>query len=84
MTDHRRQPPRPSDAAVLTLRPDLPSRAGFDSDHPLAKGMAAVDGPALSHLGDLAALLPNGDAGPVEIMSDATGPWMLAMLVALT
>ncbi len=74
---------RPADAAPVVLHPDLPTRAGFDSDHPLASGLVGRDGPAISHLGDLEALLPQGGAVPVVIASDATGPWLLAMLAAL-
>ena len=75
-------PRRPEDATPLVLRPDLPTRAGFDSDHPLAMGAVGRDGPAISHLGDLAALLPKEASVPVVIASDATGPWILAMLAA--
>lgn len=82
MTDPRPTPIRPEDAVPVTLRPDLPTRAGIDADHPLARGLVEGDGPAISHLGDLAALLP-GPARMVEIDSDATGPWLLAMLAAL-
>ncbi|MGR3464149.1 methylmalonyl-CoA mutase family protein [Limimaricola sp.] len=82
MTDPRPTPIRPDEAMAVTLRPDLPTRAGIDADHPLARGLVGGDGPAISHLGDLAALLPE-TARVVEIDSDATGPWLLAMLAAL-
>ncbi|WP_334061111.1 methylmalonyl-CoA mutase family protein [Limimaricola cinnabarinus] len=76
--------PRPKDGpAPIRLRPDLPTRAGFDSDHPLACGLVGREGPAIAHRGDLAALLARPAAGPVVIDADATGPWLLAMLVAL-
>ncbi|EYD70671.1 hypothetical protein Lokhon_02312 [Limimaricola hongkongensis DSM 17492] len=82
MTDPRPMPIRRDDAVPVRLRPDLPTRAGVDADHPLARGLVEGSGPAISHLGDLAALLPE-EAREIEIDSDATGPWMLAMLAAL-
>lgn len=83
MTLHRSTTPRTPGAAPATLRPDLPSRAGFDSDHPLAAGLVGVVGPALGHLGDLEALWPDRLPDVLELDGGAAGPWHLALVAAL-
>ena len=69
----------------LSVAFDLPTQIGYDSDHPLARGEVGKVGVAISHLGDMRALL---DAIPVATMNtsmtiNATACWLMALYVAV-
>ena len=69
----------------LSVAFDLPTQAGYDSDHPLAKGEVGKVGVPISHLGDMRVLF---DQIPLDQMNtsmtiNATAPWLLALYVAL-
>src|SRR6478672_413714 len=69
----------------LSVAFDLPTQAGYDSDHPLAKGEVGKVGVPISHLGDMRALF---DGIPLVEMNtsmtiNATAAWLLALYVAL-
>jgi (2R)-ethylmalonyl-CoA mutase len=69
----------------LSVAFDLPTQIGYDSDHPLARGEVGKVGVAISHLGDMRALL---DSIPVATMNtsmtiNATAPWLMALYVAV-
>ncbi|MGD0719868.1 MAG: methylmalonyl-CoA mutase family protein [Roseiarcus sp.] len=69
----------------LSIAFDLPTQTGYDSDHPLARGEVGKVGVAISHIGDMRALL----AGiPLDKMNtsmtiNATAPWLMALYVAV-
>ncbi len=69
----------------LSVAFDLPTQIGYDSDHPLARGEVGKVGVAISHLGDMRALL---DGIPVAAMNtsmtiNATACWLMALYVAV-
>jgi (2R)-ethylmalonyl-CoA mutase len=69
----------------LSIAFDLPTQIGYDSDHPLAKGEVGKVGVAISHLGDMRALL---DGIPVATMNtsmtiNATACWLMALYAAV-
>ncbi|MDE3177772.1 MAG: protein meaA [Pseudomonadota bacterium] len=69
----------------LSIAFDLPTQIGYDSDHALARGEVGKVGVAISHLGDMRALL---DAIPVATMNtsmtiNATACWLMALYVAV-
>jgi len=69
----------------LSIAFDLPTQIGYDSDHPLARGEVGKVGVAISHLGDMRALL---DGIPVATMNtsmtiNATACWLMALYVAV-
>jgi len=69
----------------LSIAFDLPTQIGYDSDHALAKGEVGRVGVAISHLGDMRALL---DSIPVATMNtsmtiNATACWLMALYVAV-
>src|ERR1700738_5096573 len=64
---------------------DLPTQAGYDSDHPVAKGEVGKVGVPVSHLGDMRTLfeaIPLGDMN-TSMTINATAAWLLALYVAL-
>jgi len=68
----------------LSVAFDLPTQTGYDSDHELARGEVGKVGVAISHLGDMKALL---DGIPLDEMNtsmtiNATAAWLLALYVA--
>jgi (2R)-ethylmalonyl-CoA mutase len=69
----------------LSVAFDLPTQIGYDSDDPLARGEVGKVGVAISHLGDMRALL---DGIPVAAMNtsmtiNATACWLMALYVAV-
>ena len=69
----------------LSIAFDLPTQIGYDSDDPRARGEVGKVGVAISHLGDMRALL---DAIPVATMNtsmtiNATACWLMALYVAV-
>jgi (2R)-ethylmalonyl-CoA mutase len=69
----------------LSIAFDLPTQTGYDSDHAQAKGEVGKVGVAVSHIGDMRALL---DGIPLADMNtsmtiNATAAWLLALYVAL-
>ena len=69
----------------LSIAFDLPTQIGYDSDDPLARGEVGRVGVAISHLGDMRALL---DCIPVATMNtsmtiNATACWLMALYVAV-
>jgi (2R)-ethylmalonyl-CoA mutase len=69
----------------LSIAFDLPTQIGYDSDHALARGEVGRVGVAISHLGDMRALL---DSIPVATMNtsmtiNATACWLMALYVAV-
>jgi ethylmalonyl-CoA mutase len=69
----------------LSIAFDLPTQTGYDSDHPQAKGEVGKVGVAISHIGDMHALL---DGIPLSAMNtsmtiNATAAWLLALYVAI-
>jgi (2R)-ethylmalonyl-CoA mutase len=69
----------------LSIAFDLPTQVGYDSDHPLSRGEVGRVGVAISHLGDMRALL---EAIPVATMNtsmtiNATACWLMALYVAV-
>ena len=68
----------------LSIAFDLPTQTGLDSDHPLARGEVGKVGVAISHLGDMRALL---EEIPLASMNtsmtiNATAAWLMALYVA--
>src|SRR4051794_27076085 len=68
----------------LSVAFDLPTQTGYDADHELARGEVGKVGVAISHLGDMKALL---DGIPLDEMNtsmtiNATAAWLLALYVA--
>jgi (2R)-ethylmalonyl-CoA mutase len=69
----------------LSIAFDLPTQAGYDSDHELARGEVGKVGVPVCHLGDMRTLL---DGIPLEKMNtsmtiNATAAWLLALYVAV-
>ncbi len=69
----------------LSIAFDLPTQIGYDSDHPLSRGEVGKVGVAISHLGDMRALL---DGIPVATMNtsmtiNATAAWLMALYIAV-
>jgi (2R)-ethylmalonyl-CoA mutase len=69
----------------LSVAFDLPTQAGYDSDHDLARGEVGKVGVPVCHLGDMRALF---DQIPLEQMNtsmtiNATAPWLLSLYIAV-
>src|SRR6201997_2418510 len=69
----------------LSIAFDLPTQTGYDSDHPLARGEVGKVGVAISHIGDMRALLREI---PVATMNtsmtiNATAPWLMALYISV-
>ena len=69
----------------LSVAFDLPTQAGYDSDHPLAKGEVGKVGVPISHLGDMRMLFDHIPLGEMNtsMTINATAAWLLALYVAL-
>jgi ethylmalonyl-CoA mutase len=69
----------------LSVAFDLPTQAGYDSDHALAKGEVGKVGVPICHLGDMRALfdgIPLGEMN-TSMTINATAAWLLALYIAL-
>jgi (2R)-ethylmalonyl-CoA mutase len=68
----------------LSIAFDLPTQTGYDSDHPLARGEVGKVGVAISHIGDMRALLADIPLGQMNtsMTINATAPWLMALYVA--
>src|SRR5947209_4264060 len=69
----------------LSIAFDLPTQVGYDSDHVLARGEVGRVGVAISHIGDMRALLQDI---PIATMNtsmtiNATACWLMALYVAV-
>jgi ethylmalonyl-CoA mutase len=69
----------------LSVAFDLPTQTGYDADHELARGEVGKVGVAISHLGDMKALL---DGIPLDEMNtsmtiNATAAWLLALYMTV-
>jgi ethylmalonyl-CoA mutase len=69
----------------LSIAFDLPTQIGYDSDHPLARGEVGKVGVAISHIGDMRALLADIplDQMNTSMTINATAPWLMALYVAI-
>ena len=69
----------------LSIAFDLPTQTGYDSDHPLARGEVGKVGVAISHIGDMRALLADIPLGKMNtsMTINATAPWLMALYVAV-
>jgi ethylmalonyl-CoA mutase len=69
----------------LSIAFDLPTQIGYDSDHPLARGEVGKVGVAISHIGDMRALLADIplDQMNTSMTINATAPWLMALYVAV-
>jgi ethylmalonyl-CoA mutase len=69
----------------LSIAFDLPTQTGYDSDHPLARGEVGKVGVAISHLGDMRALLAGIPLAQMNtsMTINATAPWLMALYVAV-
>src|SRR5256885_9233349 len=69
----------------LSVAFDLPTQAGYDSDHPAAKGEVGKVGVPISHLGDMRALFSGIPLASMNtsMTINATAAWLLALYVAL-
>src|SRR6202050_2596960 len=69
----------------LSIAFDLPTQTGYDSDHPLARGEVGTVGVAISHIGDMRALLADIPLGQMNtaMTINATAPWLMALYVAV-
>ena len=69
----------------LSIAFDLPTQTGYDSDHPLARGEVGKVGVAVSHIGDMRALLAEIplDRMNTSMTINATAPWLMALYVAV-
>src|SRR5271167_4254698 len=69
----------------LSIAFDLPTQTGYDSDHPLARGEVGKVGVAISHIGDMRALLADIplDKMNTSMTINATAPWLMALYVAV-
>src|SRR5580700_6596850 len=69
----------------LSIAFDLPTQTGYDSDHPLARGEVGKVGVAISHIGDMRALLADIPLGQMNtsMTINATAPWLMALYVAV-
>src|SRR5450755_3426936 len=69
----------------LSIAFDLPTQTGYDSDHPLARGEVGKVGVAISHIGDMRALLAEIplDQMNTSMTINATAPWLMALYVAV-
>jgi (2R)-ethylmalonyl-CoA mutase len=69
----------------LSIAFDLPTQTGYDSDHPLARGEVGKVGVAISHIGDMRALLADIplDQMNTSMTINATAPWLMALYVAV-
>jgi (2R)-ethylmalonyl-CoA mutase len=69
----------------LSIAFDLPTQTGYDSDHPLARGEVGKVGVAISHIGDMRALLADIPLGQMNtsMTINATAPWLMALYIAV-
>jgi (2R)-ethylmalonyl-CoA mutase len=69
----------------LSVAFDLPTQAGYDSDHPQAKGEVGKVGVPICHLGDMRALFEGIPLGAMNtsMTINATAAWLMALYVAL-
>jgi (2R)-ethylmalonyl-CoA mutase len=69
----------------LSIAFDLPTQTGYDSDHPLARGEVGKVGVAISHIGDMRALLSGIPLAEMNtsMTINATAPWLMALYVAV-
>ncbi len=69
----------------LSVAFDLPTQAGYDSDHILARGEVGKVGVPISHLGDMRALMQGIPLGEMNtsMTINATAAWLLALYIAL-
>ncbi len=69
----------------LSIAFDLPTQTGYDSDHPLARGEVGKVGVAISHIGDMRALLAEIPLAKMNtsMTINATAPWLMALYVAV-
>src|ERR1700691_535815 len=69
----------------LSIAFDLPTQTGYDSDHPLARGEVGKVGVAISHIGDMRALLADIplDQMNTSMTINATAPWLMALYNAV-
>ena len=69
----------------LSVAFDLPTQAGYDSDHILARGEVGKVGVPICHLGDMRSLFKDIplDRMNTSMTINATAPWLLALYVAL-
>jgi ethylmalonyl-CoA mutase len=69
----------------LSIAFDLPTQTGYDSDHPLARGEVGKVGVAISHVGDMRALLADIPLGQMNtsMTINATAPWLMALYIAV-
>ena len=69
----------------LSIAFDLPTQTGYDSDHELARGEVGKVGAAISHIGDMRALLADIPLGQMNtsMTINATAPWLMALYVAV-
>src|SRR5271169_3897080 len=69
----------------LSIAFDLPTQTGFDSDHLLARGEVGKVGVAISHIGDMRALLADIPLGQMNtsMTINATAPWLMALYIAV-
>ena len=69
----------------LSIAFDLPTQTGYDSDHPLARGEVGKVGVAISHIGDMRALLADIPLASMNtsMTINATAPWLMALYIAV-
>jgi (2R)-ethylmalonyl-CoA mutase len=69
----------------LSIAFDLPTQTGYDSDHPLARGEVGKVGVAISHIGDMRALLADIPLSQMNtsMTINATAPWLMALYIAV-
>jgi ethylmalonyl-CoA mutase len=69
----------------LSIAFDLPTQTGYDSDHPLARGEVGKVGVAISHIGDMRALLADIPLAQMNtsMTINATAPWLMALYIAV-
>ena len=68
----------------LSVAFDLPTQAGYDPDHPRARGEVGKVGVSVSHLGDMAKLFQDIPLGKMNTSMTINAPaaWMLALYIA--
>jgi (2R)-ethylmalonyl-CoA mutase len=69
----------------LSIAFDLPTQTGLDSDHPLARGEVGKVGVAISHIGDMRALLEDIPLASMNtsMTINATAPWLMALYIGI-
>src|SRR6186997_1206428 len=69
----------------LSVAFDLPTQAGYDSDHVLSRGEVGKVGVPISHLGDMRALFADIPLSEMNtsMTINATAPWLLALYIAV-